>query len=393
MLETFAIRRKLVFVLGSQRSGTTAMLQALAQDPSLQAENESPGNELYDDYRLRPEPSIRSILWGYRRRIILKPVADVDFESVEEIVGEFKDYDPLVVWLYRDPVNVWSSAKSTFDLPPDLLDEWIQKWRGGNESLLSALDGPLGHRFIVVRYEELISQRTLFDEVCRFLEVEPRNNLFWKEDRRTGRLGLPTEIQKSIGDRTADILARLDGVRHVASPDAIELAPQTHRGQAICWSRNPEPPASEESPAPPPLRPSEVAISLDSSGERTSVYHPLPDLPEGDVRLISFWVKTDRPVMGTVLISRNAPPWDQIGPSTAFQFETSWKHIGWALPADMVWEQARLHIELPSAGNTLYLSDVDSGPFLCQLFDLYSPPGTNTHLLRSESERQAWSLR
>jgi hypothetical protein len=386
LLETFAIRRKLIFVLGSQRSGTTAMLQALGQDPSLQAENESPGNELYEDYRLRPEPTIRPILWGYRRRIILKPVADVDFEPVEEIVGEFKDYDPLVVWLYRDPVNVWSSAKSTFDLPPDLLDEWIRKWRAGNESLLTALSGPLGHRFIVVRYEDLISQRTLFNDVCRFLEVEPRNNLFWKEDRRTGRLGLPTEIQKSISDRTSDILAQLDRVRHLAAIDEDRFVPKIHRGLATSWSESADPPMSDESSVATCEPPHEVAVSLSSVGEQATVYHPLPSMPAGEVRIISFWMKTDEPVFGTALVSRNAPPWDQIGPSTAFSFEPTWKHIGWAVPAEVTLEQPRLHIELPSVAKTLYLSDVDAGPFLCQLYELYSPPGYDARLLRNETE-------
>jgi hypothetical protein len=352
------------------------MLQTLGQDDAVQIENEHPDNELYFEYRLRAEPTIRSLLWSYRRRIVLKPVADVDFEPVADIVGEFEEYDPLAVWLYRDPVNVWSSAKSTFDLPPSMLDEWIQKWRAGNESLLAAMEGPLRDRFLIVRYEDLISQREVFRDVCQFLEVEDRNNLFWREDRRTGRRGLLTEIQNVIGQRTSDVTARLDQVRHRVSVarESVPLVPPLLRPT---WHRE----MINARVVPEVFAPRDVTIDLLESTE-IELYHPLASMTGASTYVVSFWIRGKKKGHLRVQISRNKSPWENLGHFSHVLIGTEWSHVGFLFPTNEDIDSPRLHLTASAGVEQIEISRVTAGPLFCRLFELHCHRGLQARIER-----------
>lgn len=226
--DAIVFRNKLIMVMGLQRSGTSALTDAIGQDPALQVETESPNNRFYDNYFLRPEPEIRGLLWSIKRRVLLKPISEIQRRTVEDVLREYESYGTKLVWTYRDPVNVWSSMGVSLNVPDADFDKWARLWVQGNQFILDALQGPFASQIVVVRYEDLISQRNMFTALCDFLGVEERNNLFWQADEKKGRRRLESALQERIEELAGPTLAELNrhrlqsrivGVR-VGAPEA-----------------------------------------------------------------------------------------------------------------------------------------------------------------------------
>src|SRR5690349_8388315 len=68
------LKPNLIFVLGSQRSGTNVLRQSLSLDPYVQGFNERKNSELYVGWALRPEPEFREFLSRFRTTVLLKPI-------------------------------------------------------------------------------------------------------------------------------------------------------------------------------------------------------------------------------------------------------------------------------------------------------------------------------
>ena len=202
-------RNKLIMVMGMQRSGTTALLYALGQDPSVQIENEEPEGPLYNQYRLRPAHEMHPELMRIKRRVILKPVVEAEYREIDDVIQEFLAYDPLIAWIYRDPIDVWSSAKRTFHLSPEDFSDWLNRWVKGNESALRSLSGRFRDRIRAVDFHDLIQHREVFNSLCEFLHLEPRNNLFWREDPKKGHRSLPEDLQDRIESETRSVIEKL----------------------------------------------------------------------------------------------------------------------------------------------------------------------------------------
>jgi hypothetical protein len=102
-------RKSLIMIMGVQRSGTTALFDALAAAPGISPRNESKSDTIYDDYFLRPEPEIRAVLHSLPGTVLLKPVRESERRTPLQVAEEYRDYDLRIIWLYRDPVNVFFS--------------------------------------------------------------------------------------------------------------------------------------------------------------------------------------------------------------------------------------------------------------------------------------------
>lgn len=213
---SLVVDEKLIFVLGVQRSGTTALLESLGQDPSLRVEDESPCNELYDRYALRPEPEIRDVLWRTPKRVLLKPLANLFEATVEELLAQFADYGSMAVFLYRDPVFVWQSTMRTFQVDDSELTAWLDRWRRIHRGLLLALAGPFRRRIALVRYEDLMRSRGVFRPLCRFLRVSPSNAVFWRARANARPHALSKEAVERILLETSEILSEMDSARTFA---------------------------------------------------------------------------------------------------------------------------------------------------------------------------------
>jgi hypothetical protein len=159
-------RPPLIFVLGSQRSGTNALRQSLSLDPWVRGFNEHRSNRLYDNWVLRPEPEIR---WYLRRQsgtVLLKPIRSVIDRPVREFLDEFAGYRYKVAWIYRDPVPVFASRRRRWPYLDDIT-QFVDEWNRVNRSALAARD----HRMAIVSHADLIAERTVFERLCGFLDV------------------------------------------------------------------------------------------------------------------------------------------------------------------------------------------------------------------------------
>lgn len=197
---------RLIFVLGSQRSGTNAIRQSLSLDPYVRGFNERESNNLYEDWKLRPEPEIRRFLQQQPGTVLLKPIKSVIDRPVAEFLTEFADYAYKVVWIYRDPVLVFGSRSKRWSYLDDV-DQFLEEWNRVNRSALDAAD----ERMAVVHYADLIERREVFYAVCRFLGV--RGEYLFRPDESRAYEEIDQVDIKRIQESTADTLQALDAAR------------------------------------------------------------------------------------------------------------------------------------------------------------------------------------
>jgi hypothetical protein len=202
--------KKIIMVMGVQRSGTNALFHSLAGDPSLAAYNEKEYDEFYDFYLLRPEPEIRHLFLSIPGTLLLKPISESFKRSPGKVFDEYAGYDLHIVWIYRDPVNVFYSGvhQGWYGLHDYKFQTWL--WNYRNKKLLTSL--PRYHKQItIIRYDELIADQTILARLYKRLGVQGKNDLHG--DSNAGRKSLPEDIQQHIENTTRPVLTALDDAR------------------------------------------------------------------------------------------------------------------------------------------------------------------------------------
>lgn len=206
--------RRLVMIMGFQRSGTTALFKTLSTAPGVSPRNESADDDIYDDYFLRPEAEIRPVLAPLPGVVLLKPVRESQRRAPLAVADEYRDYDLTIVWIYRDPVNVfqsWMDKKWVRCRPQGLGRHWVKR----NEGCLASR-AALGDRLLVVRYEDLVNHPRCVEELAGRLGLAVRST--FRADRNAGRSILPAESQEEIDAVTRATLEKLDEVRSIRPP-------------------------------------------------------------------------------------------------------------------------------------------------------------------------------
>jgi hypothetical protein len=199
-------RPPLIFVLGSQRSGTNVLRQSLSLDPWVRGFNEHPSNRLYQDWKLRPEPEIRGFLRRQPGTVLLKPIRSVIDRPVGEFLAEFAAYRYTVAWIYRDPVLVFASRRKRWSYLDDV-DRFVEEWNRINRSALDARD----ERMVVVRYGDLTASRDLFAALCGRLGVH--GEYLFRGDAGRGHADVAAADVERIRSATARTCADLDRAR------------------------------------------------------------------------------------------------------------------------------------------------------------------------------------
>ena len=201
---------RLIFILGSQRSGTNALRRSLSLDPYVMGFNESKTSELYEEWKLRPEPVIRRRLSSLPGTVLLKPIQSVLDRDVADFLADFVHYRLDVVWIYRDPVNVYASYANRWPTRADHR-RFVVDWNRINASAIrAAQENP---RITVVRYEDLVADRRVFSQLGRRLGV--RGEYLFSADSNAGYRTLPEETRDDIVTSTEGVLTQLDGQRSV----------------------------------------------------------------------------------------------------------------------------------------------------------------------------------
>ncbi len=101
-----AAQKRIIMIMGVQRSGTTALFHLMTEDPDLDGYHKDDPQLNDDRYLLRPEPEIRDVLQSARGPVLLKPISETMVRSLEDVCAEYSAHQLDIVWLYRDPVNV-----------------------------------------------------------------------------------------------------------------------------------------------------------------------------------------------------------------------------------------------------------------------------------------------
>ncbi|HJL19073.1 MAG TPA: sulfotransferase domain-containing protein [Sandaracinaceae bacterium LLY-WYZ-13_1] len=203
-------RKRLIFVMGVQRSGTNALRRSLSLSPSIVAFNEAKEDELYDDWFLRPEPEIRDLLKAVPLPVLLKPISETLERSLSEVMEEFAAYDLHVVWIYRDPVNVYHSTVTRWPHKKDV-GTFIEQWNARNLGAAEAMDR-YGEQITVVRYRDLVKDYLVFRNLCERLGIRQGENLF-SRDSRAGYEHQPEEVQQEILSETASAWTKMESLR------------------------------------------------------------------------------------------------------------------------------------------------------------------------------------
>jgi hypothetical protein len=112
-------QRSPVFVVGSQRSGTTMLLNVLGKSAKCRIYHESNNSPAYDYCRLRSNETVKSLIQNsYQPIVVFKPVLD------SQHTDQLLDLCPnaKAIWMYRDYRDVVNSA--------------VKKWQGDQKDIM-----------------------------------------------------------------------------------------------------------------------------------------------------------------------------------------------------------------------------------------------------------------
>jgi hypothetical protein len=197
-------RPSLIFVLGSQRSGTNVLRRSLSLDPHVQGFNERKNDDFYSGWALRPEPEIRPLLESYQHTVLLKPIQSVIRRPVAEFLDEFRDYEFRVVWIYRDPLAVFRSRGKRWSYKANAAP-FIREWNRVNSSALDAQD----ERMAVVCYDQLAEDESAFRALCNWLGVRGEYLFHPTRPHESVASGLSADEVAEIRTHTTETLERL----------------------------------------------------------------------------------------------------------------------------------------------------------------------------------------
>ena len=205
--------KRLVMIRGFQRSGTTALFDTLASAPGVSPRHEHADDDLYDDYFLRPEPQIGSVLAALPGTVLLKPVRESRRRSPLEVAEEYRDYDLTMIWLYRDPVNVYQSwlEKQWVTNPEGIGQHWVSR----NKKCLASR-AALGDTLLIVRYEDLVASPASVAALAGRLGLVVESTL--RADSNAGRTHVAAVDQQAIDAATRATLEQLDNARSIRPP-------------------------------------------------------------------------------------------------------------------------------------------------------------------------------
>ena len=205
--------KRIVMILGFQRSGTTALFETLASAPGVSPRHEHANDDLYDDFFLRPEPQIRPVLAVLPGTVLLKPVRESRRRSPLEVAEEYRDYDLTMIWLYRDPVNVYQSwlEKQWVTNPEGIGQHWVSR----NKKCLASR-AALGDTLLIVRYEDLVASPASVAALAGRLGLVVESTL--RADSNAGRTHVAAVDQQAIDAATRATLEQLDNARSIRPP-------------------------------------------------------------------------------------------------------------------------------------------------------------------------------
>ena len=128
--------RQIIFTVGPQRSGTTALTDSFAQTYPKKVFNESPDSIVFKDKKLLRQKELMELTFP-SPTIVAKANMLFDMFSVEQILERYNRLDVKIVWMCRHPADVYashyelttgnSSSQHPIELNRKLLHNWLDK--------------------------------------------------------------------------------------------------------------------------------------------------------------------------------------------------------------------------------------------------------------------------
>ncbi len=204
--------KELIMVMGTQRSGTNALFGSLASDKRVVPFNESIDNRIYHNYRLRSLSDFGDVVDTAAGPVLLKPICETLYRTIEDVIKEYRGYDLRIVWIYRDPVNVFYSMHQEGWIPFDEIgnDGHIKQWNRRNR-MASETCQRHPDLMAIVRYEDVLTDLKVFSRLRDWLRLESRP--CFRLDSERGRRQVPIAVQREIDEGTTQVLKALDAAR------------------------------------------------------------------------------------------------------------------------------------------------------------------------------------
>lgn len=207
-----SMAKNVIIVMGVQRSGTTALFQSLSTDKRVTALDESIESVVYYKYRLRPLAEIAHVLEAAPHVVLLKPLSETFYRTLESIAEEYAAFALRVVWIYRDPVNVLYSMHRQGWLPLAEIDSAVhlERWDRRNRLALQ-FQRSRPEQIAILRYEDCLADPQLFRRLANSLGLKGRS--FFRADSASGRNNVPAAAQQKIDAFTSATRDALDKAR------------------------------------------------------------------------------------------------------------------------------------------------------------------------------------
>lgn len=200
----FLKNNRLIMVMGYQRSGTNALFNSFITE-GVFAYREIENNFIYNGWLLRPEKFVR---WWFRspsKPVIIKPITESYVRSIDDVIEEYKNYDLSVVYIFRDPVNVYYS--NVLHDPAEYqnnVTHFINLWNKRNRISLTSKNS---EKVMYVQYEQLIQSASLYEKLVLFLRINGQKKI--DRDSNAGYKKLTPEIITKIQTETAEVFQML----------------------------------------------------------------------------------------------------------------------------------------------------------------------------------------
>ena len=114
----------------------------------------------------------RALVQGHQPVFLEKSPHHLHYQSALDLIVEADQSNPDIAFRYlglvRDPMDTLYSMWRRWGVPPDTRQhEWVRAYRN-----LLALRERVADRFLLIRYEDLVSDPTAIQKVCDFIGVE-----------------------------------------------------------------------------------------------------------------------------------------------------------------------------------------------------------------------------
>ena len=218
---------KVILIMGLQRSGTTALFKALSADPHVTAFHEHLDNPVFKNWNLRAAEEVNTVVNAVDGPVLMKPINDTMHRSIFDVIADFDTSHVHIVWIYRDPVEIYCSTIQFFSeprkaekgfyssieenaRPEERFKEFIAMWKRRNTYALDVYRSRPDD-ITIVRYCDLIADPTVFRDLCRRVGLRGRYIFFPNKPR--GHEHLPDAVLEKVTEETAETYATLNQSR------------------------------------------------------------------------------------------------------------------------------------------------------------------------------------